>query len=117
MVRTSEGVDDIGGLEALKRWLGKKKAVINNLPKPGSAAWSPKGVVIVGMPGLRQVARREGDGGVVRAPASATGRRRGDGQVRRRERSEHAPRAEAGRGGQSVCIVGRRVGEGIRGGR
>ena len=52
MVDVSEGVDDIGGLELLKKWLRQKSKVMNDLP--GARAFGvkpPKGVMIVGMPG------------------------------------------------------------------
>ena len=52
MVRVSEGVDDIGGLEVLKKWLTKKNIVMKDLS--GAREFGvepPKGVMIVGMPG------------------------------------------------------------------
>ena len=52
MVDVSEGVDDIGGLEVLKTWLRKKSKVMNDLPGAREfGVESPKGVMIVGMPG------------------------------------------------------------------
>ena len=52
MVPASEGVGDIGGLEALKTWLKKKTIVMKDLPRARAfGVETPKGAVIVGMPG------------------------------------------------------------------
>ena len=52
MVPDSEGVDDIGGLETLKTWLKKKMIVMKDLPEARKfRVETPKGAVIVGMPG------------------------------------------------------------------
>lgn len=52
MVPVSEGVGDIGGLEALKTWLKKKTIVMKDLPRARAfGVETPKGAVIVGMPG------------------------------------------------------------------
>ena len=52
MVSVAEGMDDIGGLERLKAWLEQKAKIMADLP----SAWkfgveTPKGAMIVGMPG------------------------------------------------------------------
>ena len=52
MVSVTEGMDDIGGLGALKAWLEQKAKIMADLPR----AWkfgveTPKGAMIVGMPG------------------------------------------------------------------
>ena len=49
---TGKEWDELGGLEALKTWLGQKKTIMSDLPR----AWkfgveTPKGVMVVGMPG------------------------------------------------------------------
>lgn len=52
IVHFSETVDDIGGLENLKKWLGRKAEVFRELDKAikfGVAV--PRGIMIVGMPG------------------------------------------------------------------
>ena len=52
MIPLKESLDDIGGLENLKKWLKKKAAVINNLNKAVEFGVDmPKGVLIAGLPG------------------------------------------------------------------
>ena len=52
MIPLKESLDDIGGLENLKKWLKKKAAVINNLNKAMEFGVDmPKGVLIAGLPG------------------------------------------------------------------
>lgn len=52
MIQVKESIDDIGGLENLKEWMGRKAKIFKNI----SAAQqfgvdNPKGVLIAGMPG------------------------------------------------------------------
>lgn len=52
MVPVKEKLDDIGGLEKLKSWLKQKAVVLNNLEEARKfKVDSPKGIMIVGMPG------------------------------------------------------------------
>ena len=52
MVPVHEKMDDIGGLAKLKLWLEQKKKVLANLPEARAfGVESPKGIMIVGMPG------------------------------------------------------------------
>ncbi len=52
IVTFSETVDDIGGLENLKEWLGRKAKVFANLDKAIKFGVDiPKGIMIIGMPG------------------------------------------------------------------
>ena len=52
MVPAAEGMDDIGGLEALKAWLRQKAAVMADLPAARAfGVETPKGAMVVGMPG------------------------------------------------------------------
>lgn len=52
MIPLKESLDDIGGLENLKKWLKKKAKVINNLNKAEEFGVDmPKGVLIAGLPG------------------------------------------------------------------
>lgn len=52
MVKVSEELDGIGGLEKLKSWLKQKAVVLANLPEARKfGVESPKGIMIVGMPG------------------------------------------------------------------
>lgn len=52
MIPLKESLDDIGGLENLKKWLKKKATVINNLNKAIEFGVDmPKGVLIAGLPG------------------------------------------------------------------
>lgn len=52
IVDFSETVDDIGGLENLKEWLGRKAKVFANLDKAIKFGVDiPKGIMIIGMPG------------------------------------------------------------------
>lgn len=52
MIELKEGLDDIGGLESLKKWVKKKAVVFNNLEKARKFGVDmPKGVLIAGMPG------------------------------------------------------------------
>ena len=47
-----EGIDDIGGLKNLKKWLNNKAKIFHNLEKALEyGVETPKGVMIVGMPG------------------------------------------------------------------
>ena len=47
-----ENIDDIGGLENLKKWLRKKAKIFKNLDKAIEyGVDTPKGIMIVGMPG------------------------------------------------------------------
>lgn len=52
MVPVSEGLEDIGGLENLKRWLGRKEAILKDIAKAKKYGVElPKGVLIAGVPG------------------------------------------------------------------
>ena len=52
MVSVTEGMDDIGGLGGLKAWLEQKAQIMANLPKARHfGVETPKGAMIVGMPG------------------------------------------------------------------
>lgn len=52
IVSFSETLDDIGGLEKLKEWLGRKQKIFANLDKAIKFGVDiPKGIMIVGMPG------------------------------------------------------------------
>lgn len=52
MILVSEDINDIGGLENLKDWLGKKERIFNQLDKAIKFGVDiPKGMMIVGMPG------------------------------------------------------------------
>ena len=53
MIPVHETIDDIGGLENLKEWLYKKECIFNQLDKATKFGVDiPKGIMIVGMPGL-----------------------------------------------------------------
>lgn len=52
IVKVKETLDDIGGLEALKNWLLRKRKVFQNVKKAEEFGVAiPKGVLIVGIPG------------------------------------------------------------------
>ena len=52
MVSVTEGMDDIGGLEGLKVWLEQKAKIMADLPRARKfGVETPKGAMIVGMPG------------------------------------------------------------------
>ena len=52
MIHVKEQMKDIGGLEVLKEWLEKKAGVFSNIKKANDfGVITPKGVLIVGMPG------------------------------------------------------------------
>ena len=52
MVSVTEGMDDIGGLDGLKAWLDQKAKIMADLPRARKfGVESPKGAMIVGMPG------------------------------------------------------------------
>ena len=52
MVSVTEGMDDIGGLEELKAWLERKAKIMADLPRARKfGVETPKGAMIVGMPG------------------------------------------------------------------
>ena len=52
MVSVTEGMDDIGGLEGLKAWLEQKAKIMADLPRARKfGVETPKGAMIVGMPG------------------------------------------------------------------
>lgn len=52
MVPRRESIDDIGGLDQLKAWLGQKAKILRNLTEAQAfGVEAPKGVMIVGMPG------------------------------------------------------------------
>ena len=52
MVSVAEGMDDIGGLEGLKAWLEQKAKIMAELPRARKfGVETPKGAMIVGMPG------------------------------------------------------------------
>lgn len=51
MISLKEKMEDIGGLENLKRWLGRKATVMKDLRKAGEfGVDAPKGVLIAGFP-------------------------------------------------------------------
>ena len=52
MIQVKESIDDIGGLENLKRWLRRKAKVIKNIQSAEKYGVDmPKGVLIAGVPG------------------------------------------------------------------
>ncbi len=52
MVPVTEGMEDIGGLENLKEWLGRKAVVLKDMAEAGNYGVElPKGVLIAGVPG------------------------------------------------------------------
>lgn len=52
MIPLKESIDDIGGLENLKKWLGRKSKVFNNINKAKAFGVNmPKGLLIAGVPG------------------------------------------------------------------
>ena len=52
MVPVTEGMDDIGGLRGLKAWLEQKAKIMADLPRARKfGVETPKGAMIVGMPG------------------------------------------------------------------
>lgn len=52
MIHVKERMEDIGGLEVLKDWLKKKAGIFANVKKANDfGVITPKGVLIVGMPG------------------------------------------------------------------
>lgn len=52
MVPVSEGLEDIGGLENLKGWLGRKATILKDMAKAKAYGVElPKGVLIAGVPG------------------------------------------------------------------
>lgn len=52
MISLKESIDDIGGLENLKKWLKKKAAIVTNIPAAEEFGVDmPKGVLIAGVPG------------------------------------------------------------------
>lgn len=52
IINFSESVEDIGGLENLKKWLYRKEKVFSNLDKAIKFGVDvPKGIMIIGMPG------------------------------------------------------------------
>lgn len=52
VINFTETIDDIGGLENLKDWLGRKAKVFSNLDKAIKFGVDvPKGIMIIGMPG------------------------------------------------------------------
>jgi SpoVK/Ycf46/Vps4 family AAA+-type ATPase len=52
MVKVSENISDIGGLDNLKDWLKRRAAIIRRLAEAEQFGISaPKGVLIAGMPG------------------------------------------------------------------
>lgn len=52
LIETKESIDDIGGLDALKKYLERKSGIIKNIGDAVSFGVAvPKGVFIVGMPG------------------------------------------------------------------
>jgi len=52
LVETNERLEDIGGLENLKNYLKKKSVVVSNLGEAeANGVETPKGILIVGMPG------------------------------------------------------------------
>ncbi len=52
MVEVNAGMDDVGGLENLKKWLGRKASIFKNLQAAQAFGVDmPKGVLIAGVPG------------------------------------------------------------------
>ena len=52
MVSVTGGMDTVGGLEALKTWLERKAAIMEDLPAARAfGVEPPQGAMIAGMPG------------------------------------------------------------------
>lgn len=52
LIRTKENIDDIGGLENLKKWLLRKSRIFNNIERAIQYGVDiPKGLMLIGMPG------------------------------------------------------------------
>ena len=112
------GLDAIGGLDYLKKWLVEHRAAFS----PRARAFglpAPKGAMLVGVPGCGKVAHSEGRRGCMADAATPPRHGRAQEQVRGRERAQHPQGAQRGRGREPVRGVDGRDREGAqrRGGR
>lgn len=69
IVPFSETIDDIGGLQNLKNWLGRKAKVFANLDKAIKFGVDiPKGIMIIGMPGCGKSLTAKATAGLFEIP-------------------------------------------------
>ncbi|MEN5158684.1 AAA family ATPase [Achromobacter spanius] len=69
MIKVSEHAGDIGGLENLKQWLGRRAQIFRRLDNATQAGISaPKGVLIAGMPGCGKSLTAKAAAGLFQLP-------------------------------------------------
>lgn len=69
MIRFSETIEDIGGLEYLKEWLTRKARIFNQLDKAIKFGVDvPKGIMIIGMPGCGKSLTAKATAGLFQIP-------------------------------------------------
>jgi AAA+ superfamily predicted ATPase len=69
MVAVRNGIDDIGGLDDLKRWLQRRAAIVQRLDEAEAfGVKAPKGVLIAGMPGCGKSLTAKVAAGLFRLP-------------------------------------------------
>ena len=112
-VPAPEGLDQVGGLEKLKKWIATRK--VGFLPDgrrkaAGSAARHPA----ARRSGLRQEPRRQVHRGELGSPASVPRRRQASRALHRRVRAQPARRAQTRRAHGPVRPLDRRDREGLR---
>lgn len=69
MIKVGESTADIGGLENLKRWLGRRSEIFHRLEEAKQANIpAPKGVLIAGMPGCGKSLTAKATAGLFQLP-------------------------------------------------
>ena len=69
LVRFSDKMDDIGGLENLKEWLQCKEKIFSNMDKALKFGVDvPKGIMIIGMPGCGKSLTAKATAGLFKIP-------------------------------------------------
>jgi hypothetical protein len=102
----NSSLNDVGGLDNLKKYLKDKAAIFNNLGEARKFGIDlPKGILIFGYARLRKKPYRKSHGQPVQRAAAAPGRGQTHGQVYGRKRGQPAPRHQDGGSGVSLRTV------------
>ena len=112
-VPAPEGMDQVGGLARLKKWIATRRVGFLPGARPEAARPAPRHPA-ARRPGLRQEPRRQGGRGLLAAAAALARRRAAARPLHRRVGAQPARRPEAGRADGSVRPLDRRDREGLR---
>ena len=112
-VPAPEGLDQVGGLEKLKKWIATRK--VGFLPAAGEKPLDPpRGILLLGVQGCGKSLAAKSIAATLGSPASVARRRQASRALHRRVRAQPARRAQTRRAHGPVRPLDRRDREGLR---